>query len=50
MVTGPGISLAEIVLRLGKRAGADDPPFNLEAGPLRLTDLVRTPGRGPRNG
>lgn len=50
MVSGPGISLAEIVLRLGKRPGAEDPPFHLEAGPLRLQDLVRTSGRGPRNG
>src|SRR5579859_6142655 len=46
MVAGPGISFAEIVLRLAKKSGADDPPMILEAGPLRLTDLVRTPGRG----
>ncbi len=50
MVAGPGLSLAEIVLRLGKKAGADDPKWSLEAGPLRLSDLVRTAGRGPRNG
>ncbi len=50
VVAGPGLSLAEFVMRLGKRPGADDPPFSLEAGPLRLADLVRTPGRGPRNG
>jgi hypothetical protein len=50
VVAGPGLSLAEFVRRLGKRPGSDDPPFSLEAGPLRLDDLVRTPGRGPRNG
>jgi hypothetical protein len=50
LVAGPGISLAEIVVRLGKKAGADDPKYSLWAGPLRLQDLVRTPGRGPRNG
>lgn len=50
VVAGPGISFAELVLRLAKKAGADDPPMMLEAGPLRLADLVRTPGRGPRNG
>jgi hypothetical protein len=50
VVAGPGLSLAEFVRRLGKRPGTDDPPFSLEAGPLRLADLVRTPGRGPRNG
>ncbi|HWC97551.1 MAG TPA: hypothetical protein VG456_12390 [Candidatus Sulfopaludibacter sp.] len=50
VVAGPGISLMEFVLRLGKKAGADDPKFIGEAGPLRLADLARTPGRGPRNG
>lgn len=50
VVAGPGISIAEIVHRFGKKAGADDPPLILGAGPLRLADLVRTPGRGPRNG
>jgi hypothetical protein len=51
MVAGPGIiSIAELVRALGKKAGADDPISSLEAGPLRLADLVRTPGRGPRNG
>ncbi len=50
VVAGPGLSLAEFVMRLGRKPGADDPPFILEAGPLRLADLVRTPARGPRNG
>jgi hypothetical protein len=50
VVAGPGISLTELVLRLGKKAGVDDPKWIREAGPLRLTDLVRMPGRGPRNG
>jgi|SRR5581483_6549230 len=51
MVAGEGlISFAEIVRALGKKAGGDDPITSLEAGPLRLQDLVRTPGRGPRNG
>lgn len=51
MVAGQGmISFAELVRALGRKAGADDPIPTLEAGPLRLADLVRTPGRGPRNG
>ncbi len=50
VVAGPGLSLAEFVMRLGRKPGAEDPPFTLEAGPLRLADLVRTPARGPRNG
>lgn len=50
VVAGPGISLAEFVLRLSKRAGVDDPKWSGSVGPLRLADLVRMPGRGPRNG
>jgi hypothetical protein len=49
VMAGPGISFAEIILRLGKKAGGDE-SISLTAGPLRLHDLVRTPGRGSRNG
>jgi hypothetical protein len=45
-----GISLRNFVLLLGRRPGAGDPQWTREAGPLRLADLARTPGRGMRNG
>ncbi|SPE31971.1 conserved hypothetical protein [Candidatus Sulfopaludibacter sp. SbA3] len=50
VVAGNGLSIPELVRFFGKKAGADDPPLKLEAGPLRLTDLVHTAGRGPRIG
>jgi len=46
----PGISLRSLVVLLGRKPGADDPQWVREAGPLRLADLVRTPGRGARTG
>jgi hypothetical protein len=45
-----GISLRNFVLLLGRRPGAGDPEWTRDAGPLRLADLARTPGRGTRNG
>jgi hypothetical protein len=50
IVSGPGISLGNLILLLGRKPVADDPQWKRQAGPLRLADLVRTPGRGPRNG
>jgi hypothetical protein len=45
-----GISLRNIILLLGRKPGPGDPQWTREAGPLRLEDLTRTPGRGMRNG
>jgi hypothetical protein len=50
VVSGLGISLGKIIDLLATKPGSDDPPWRRQAGPLRLADLVRTPGRGPRNG
>lgn len=50
LVGDRGLNLHNLVLLLGRRAGPDDPSWTLEAGPLRLADLVRMPGRGSRNG
>jgi len=50
VVSGPGISLGNLILLLGRKPGSDDPQWRRQAGPLRLVDLVRTPGRGSRNG
>jgi hypothetical protein len=50
VVMGPGFSLMELAVRLSRKAVADDPKWSRQAGPFRLDDLVRTPGRGPRNG
>jgi hypothetical protein len=46
----PGVSLRNLILLLGRKPGAGDPQWTREAGPLRLTDLTRTGGRGTRNG
>ena len=50
MVSGSGISLAYLISLLGRKPGADDPHWKLQAGPLRLADLARTHGRGARRG
>jgi hypothetical protein len=50
VVNGLGISLGKIIDLLATKPGSDDPPWRRQAGPLRLADLARTPGRGPRNG
>jgi hypothetical protein len=50
LVNGGGISLGKIIDLLAAKPGADDPQWRRQAGPLRLADLTRTPGRGPRNG
>jgi hypothetical protein len=46
----PGISLRSLILLLGHKQGEDDPQWYREAGPLRLSDLTRSPGRGARIG
>ena len=51
VVSSPGIiSLGSLIQWLGRKPGADDPQWKRQAGPLRLADLNRTAGRGPRNG
>jgi hypothetical protein len=50
-VLGPGINLATIFIDLfSQKPEADDPRWTRQAGPLRLADLARTPGRGSRIG
>jgi hypothetical protein len=43
-----GISLRNFVLLLGRKPGTGDPEWTRDAGPLRLADLARPPGRGTR--
>jgi hypothetical protein len=50
VLAGPGISFSKIIDFFSRKPGADDPSWKLQAGPLRLHDLVRTSGRGNRNG
>lgn len=50
VVSGPGISMSKIIELLSRKPGADDPQWTCRAGPLRLRDLARTPGRGNRIG
>ena len=50
LVSDGKLSFANLILFLSKKPGADDPQWKRQAGPLRLADLTRTPGRGPRNG
>ena len=45
----PALSLNRFIELLSRKPGAEDPRFTGEAGPLRLADLVRRPGRGARN-
>lgn len=45
-----GISLTGMIELLGRKPGADDTSWTRSAGPLRLQDLPRIPGRGTRNG
>jgi hypothetical protein len=44
-----GLSLGRVIEVFSKKPGTDDPQWSLEAGPFRVTDLARTPGRR-RNG
>jgi hypothetical protein len=45
-----GISLTGLIEMFGRKPGADDSSWTRSAGPLRLADLPRIPGRGIRNG
>jgi hypothetical protein len=42
LVSGPGLSFRNLIEYFGRKAGADEPSWVGEAGPLRLTDLPRT--------
>jgi len=45
LVGDHGLNVTNLVMLLGRRPGAGS-SWTLDAGPLRLADLVRTPGRG----
>ena len=45
-----GISIRSLIEMFSRRAGADEPHWALNAGPLRLGDLPRTSGRRIRIG
>lgn len=48
VVSGPGISLGNLISLLSRKPGADDPQWKPQGGPFRLADLSRAPGRGRR--
>jgi hypothetical protein len=49
LVGDTGISVSSLIEIVTRHGGVDDSYWTLNAGPLRLVDLPRTP-RGPRNG
>jgi len=50
VVGEPGISITRLIEIFSRKPGAEEPRWTLEAGPLRLNDLLRVRGRGSRNG
>jgi hypothetical protein len=50
VVGEPGISITRLIEIFSRKAGAEEPNWSLEAGPMRLSGLARTPPRGPRPG
>jgi hypothetical protein len=51
VISDPGISLRAFMELLSKKAGPDDQHWGpFESGRMRLSDLIRTPGRGARSG
>lgn len=48
LVSDPGLSIRNLIEYFGRKAGADEPSWVGEAGPLRLTDLPRTIARRAR--
>jgi hypothetical protein len=50
VVGEPGISITRLIEIFSRKPGPEEPRWMLDAGPLRLSELVRTPGRGSRNG
>jgi hypothetical protein len=49
VLNGSWLSLGKLIELFGRKPGADEPQ-SWRVGPLRLHDLVRTTGRGNRNG
>jgi hypothetical protein len=50
VVGEPGISIRGLIEIFSRKPGADEEPWTLNAGPLRLADLPRTIIRRARNG
>jgi hypothetical protein len=50
VVGEPGISIAGLIEIFSRNPGSQEQTWAMEAGPLRLSQLVRTSGRGPRPG
>jgi hypothetical protein len=50
VVGEPGISITRLIEIFSRKPGPEEPRWTLDAGPLRLSQLVRAPGRGTRNG
>ena len=51
VMADPGISFRALAELFARKAGPDDPHWGpYESGRVRLSDLVRTPGRGARSG
>jgi hypothetical protein len=50
VVGEPGISITRLIELFSRKQGGEDPNWFLEAGPMRLSELARTPARGPRTG
>jgi hypothetical protein len=49
-VSGPGLSLSDLIGIFARKSAADQTHWTLESRALRLADLARTPGRGTRIG
>jgi len=50
VVGEPGISITRLIEIFSRKPGPEEPHWMLEAGPLRLSELTRTPGRERRSG
>ena len=50
VVGEPGISITRLIEIFSRKPGPEQPNWTLEAGPLRLNELGRTPGRERRSG
>ena len=50
VIGDPGISITRLIEVFGRRPRFEQPQWSLDAGPLRLSDLKRSNGRGARSG
>lgn len=50
VVGEPGISITRLVEIFSRKPGPEEPNWLLDAGPLKLSALARTPARRPRTG